>query len=123
MAEFWWGNATKKREKNVGLAENIIGGVTEILKEFEKIIVLEDDIVTSKGFLTYMNSSLNKYAHNEKVMHVSGYMYPVGINLPQTFFIGVPLCWGWATWKHQWQKLNRNAKQLFEIAQSNLFFV
>ena len=48
-----------EREKNWGLANSIIDGVTNIVNEYEKIIVLEDDLVTSPYFLRFMNSSLS----------------------------------------------------------------
>ncbi len=92
-----------EREHNWGLAKNIIEGVTEIVSKYGKIIVLEDDIVTSPYFLTYMNDALDKYKLNEKVMHVSGYMFPVKNNdLPETIFYRSPSCWGWGTWERAW---------------------
>lgn len=89
-------------DKNKGLADSITEGVTKILNQYGKIIVLEDDIVTSKGFLKYMNDALNFYENEERVFHISGYMYPHNELLPETFFFNVPLCWGWATWKRAW---------------------
>ncbi len=106
-----------ERSTNVGLAENIIKGVTEIINKFGKIIVLEDDIVTSQGFLKYMNEALNFYDKNEKVMHISGYMYPHEEKLPETFFFNVPLCWGWATWKRSWESFNNDANFLWQEIQ------
>lgn len=89
-------------DHNKGLAASIIEGVSNALKYNECVIVLEDDIVTSPGFLQFMNDALTLYEHNEKVMHVSGFMYPHKIDLPQTFFFNVPLCWGWGTWRRAW---------------------
>ncbi len=63
-----------EREKNWGLANNIIDGVTRIINEYGKIIVLEDDIVTSPYFLKFMNEALEFYKDEERVMHISGYM-------------------------------------------------
>jgi len=88
---------------NKGLADSIIEGVTEIVNKHGKIIVLEDDIVTSKGFLKFMNDALSLYKDDEKVMQVSGYIYPhakpSGNN---TYFLKIFSCWGWATWKRAW---------------------
>lgn len=39
-----------EREKNWGLADSIIDGVTTIINNFSRIIVLEDEIVTSTDF-------------------------------------------------------------------------
>ena len=105
-------------ESNNGLADSIIHGVTEIVNRYGKIIVLEDDIVTSPGFLTYMNDALEVYKGEEKVMHISGYMYPVKKKLPDTFFIRPTSCWGWATWKRAWDCFEKNVdKQIKEIEQ------
>ena len=43
------------QDKNIGLADSIISGVTKIVNKYEKIIVLEDDHVTNKFFLKFMN--------------------------------------------------------------------
>jgi len=94
---------------NQGLAKSIINGVTEIIKEYGKVIVLEDDIVTSPWFLKYMNDALQLYENEPSVMHISGYMYPNNGQLPTTFFFNVPLCWGWATWDRAWSHYNDDA--------------
>jgi acetyltransferase-like isoleucine patch superfamily enzyme len=109
-------------EVNKGLAKSIVDGVTEIVEKFGTVIVLEDDIVTSCGFLQYMNDALDHYSKNENVMHISGYMYPHKENLQDTFFYNVTLCWGWATWKSSWSNYNSDAVYLWkEIGDRNLF--
>lgn len=101
---------------NKGLADSIIQGVTEVVNRFGKIIVLEDDIVTSPGFLRYMNDALEVYKNEEKVMHISGYMYPLKDKLPGTFFIRPTSCWGWGTWKRAWIHFEKNVdKQITSI--------
>jgi len=107
------------QKKNKGLANSIIDGVTEVVNKFGKIIVLEDDIVTSAGFLKYMNEALNFYQDSPEVMHVSGYMYPHKEQLPETFFFNVTLCWGWATWSRAWDNFNENSIDLWKRITSN----
>ena len=75
-----------ERPRNLGLADNIIDGVSTVLKQSDSVIVLEDDIETSPGFLRYMNDALDLYRNESRVMHVSGYMFPVKGRLPSTFF-------------------------------------
>jgi hypothetical protein len=101
------------REKNMGLAASIIQGVTEILDLFQKIIVLEDDLVTSPFFLQFMNQSLDFYEKDERVISVSGYIYPIK-GLPSSFFIKGADCWGWATWKRGWDLLERDGQMLLD---------
>ncbi|EPK6163586.1 glycosyltransferase family protein [Providencia stuartii] len=103
-----------ERKENLGLAQNIIDGVTAVCKKYEKIIVLEDDIVTSPSFLNFMNTSLNKYENNKNVWHISGWNYPLGDtqSLPETFFWRTMNCWGWATWSDRWKYFNKEPEKL-----------
>lgn len=101
-----------EREMNCGLAQSIIEGVTQILRKHEKIIVLEDDLVTSKFFLSYMNEALEKYEDKEDVISVHGYVYPVECQLPETFLMPGADCWGWGTWRRGWQLFNPDGKYL-----------
>lgn len=107
-------------EVNMGLADAIVQGVTDTVNQYGKVIVLEDDIVISPGFLQYMNDALNLYEHNEQVMHVSGYIFPVNAQLPDTFFYNTGSCWGWGTWKRAWQHFQSDAAHLAkEIKKQN----
>lgn len=65
-----------EREHNVGLMNNIVGAVTEIVNAYGRVITMEDDIITSKGYLRFMNESLELYKDDKQVMHISGYMWP-----------------------------------------------
>lgn len=104
-----------EREKNVGLKDNIIGAVTEIVNHYGRVITLEDDVVSAVGFLKFMNEALELYVNEEQVMHVSGYMYPHKSRLPNTFFYPVPYPGGgWATWARAWTHYNDNAQVLYD---------
>lgn len=104
-----------ERTENWGLAKNIMDGVTSIVNQYGKVIVLEDDIVTSKYFLKYMNDSLILYESSPEVMEISGYSYPMKKkNLPQTVLLHFGDCWGWATWKRSWDLFERNPSKLIK---------
>ncbi len=109
-----------EREANFGLAKSIIEGVTWIVNKHGRIIVLEDDLITSPYFLDYMNTSLDVYQAEEKVMHISGYMFPIKPpeKLPATFFYRASTCWGWGTWKRAWDGFQLDPKILLENIQS-----
>lgn len=104
----------KEYEKNQGLADSIVSGVTEIVNKFGKVIVLEDDLVLSRGFLKYMNDALDLYENENRVMHISGYMYPIQKNMPETFFFNVTSCWGWGTWQRSWKLFNNDTEELIK---------
>lgn len=110
-----------ERETNLGLSKSIISGVTELVNKYGKIIVLEDDIVTSPFFLMYMNDALTFYNNTDEVISIHGYMYPINAILPETFFLRGADCWGWATWKRAWNLFEPDGKKLLkELEQQNL---
>lgn len=98
-----------KRTENYGLARSIIEGVTEACEKFGRVIVLEDDLITSRYFLKFMNDALDHYSNIDQVMHVSGCAYPIQhLDSQQTYFLRVPLCWGWGTWQRAWKKFSND---------------
>lgn len=103
-----------EQEKNLGLARSIIDGVTTVVNNYGRIIVLEDDMVTSPYFLTYMNEALGKYADDDRVVSIHGYVYPVGVSLPNAFFLPGADCWGWATWRRGWACFNADGQYLLD---------
>lgn len=93
-----------ERNRNLGLAESIISGVTQLVNEYDKVIVFEDDLLSSPFTLRYFNEALDRYAKEEKVMHIGAYMYHLKAkNLPQSFFFRAATSWGWATWARAWK--------------------
>ena len=103
---------TIARARNLGLAQSIIDGVTEVCGEFGRVIVLEDDLVTSAHFLRFMNEALDAYEGEQRVGSVHGYWYPVGSQVPDTFFLRIASSWGWATWSRAWQLFERDGGKL-----------
>jgi hypothetical protein len=105
-----------EREKNCGLANSIINGVTKIVNEYGKAIVLEDDLVTSPYFLQYMNNGLKFYQENQEIMSISGYnLPPTCMKFPKNFTDDVYLnyrnsSWGWATWANRWNLVDWDVK-------------
>ena len=110
-----------EREYNLGLAKSIISGVTEVVNEYGRVIVLEDDLVTSPYFLKYMNDALKLYENDDRVISIHGYNYPIKKPLPEAFFIKGADCWGWATWKRGWELFEADGQKLLnELSEKNL---
>lgn len=106
---------------NKGLACSIVSGVTRVVNQYGKVIVLEDDVVISKYFLEFMNQGLLKYAKEDAIIGIHAYVYPVEEKLPETFFLKDPGCWGWATWKRSWKLFENDSNKLFKaIRKKNL---
>jgi hypothetical protein len=100
------------RERHLGLAASIVSGVGEMLRDHPACIVLEDDIVTSPYFLTFMNDALAFYRDDPRIATVAGYNYPLSIfQIPRGFCEGVffnrrVFPWGWATWADRWRRID-----------------
>ena len=102
-----------ERKDNMGLANSIIAGVTKLVNTYGKVIVFEDDLISSPYTLTYFNESLDLYRTEEKVMHIGAYMYNLKRdNLPETFFYRAATSWGWATWDRAWKHFEPNIDTL-----------
>lgn len=89
------------RPENIYLERNITEGIAQVFEEHDRIIVLEDDIVTSPYYLQYMNEAFDLYRDEPRVMHVAGF---TNLSLPDTPFYFTPHMsgWGWGTWKDRW---------------------
>jgi hypothetical protein len=93
-----------ERDRNWGLANSIIDGVTSVVNQYGRIIVLEDDLIVSSNFLAFMNASLDLYKDYGQVMQISGYMFPVSERIQEdAVFLPLTTSWGWATWDRAWR--------------------
>src|ERR1017187_3836419 len=113
-----------ERPDFLGLAKSVISGVSSIFEKYDKVIVLEDDIVTSPHFLEYMNEGLEKYKHDNKIYSVTGFCYP-----PNLFKIydeyNKDVCllprasaWGWGTWINRWKTVDWEVKDFDKLLNS-----
>lgn len=100
---------------NKGLASSVIDGVTEIINKHETVIVLEDDLILSPYFLSFMNDSLNRYKNHDNVGQIGACnFFACGNQYPSSFFTPIPDSWGWATWKKKWDYFNPNPEILMQ---------
>ena len=109
-SENWCKSVTLiESETNKGLARSIIEGVTEIINKYGKAIILEDDIITGKYFLEYMNEALEKYQGNKEVWHVTGWRDPIKHTKNNSSYLYPTMdCWSWATWTDRWQYFKKD---------------
>lgn len=91
-----------ERPENFYLERNITEGIAEVFRSHDRIIVLEDDIVTSPYFLSYMNEAFDLYRDVPRVMHVAGFTNLCLADVP-FYFTPHMSGWGWGTWRDRWQ--------------------
>lgn len=102
------------RQVNFGLAKSVRYGIDHVFQNSNKIIVIEDDLILEKGFLSFINAGLDKYRDDFTVASISGYQYPIREKLQECAFLRGADCWGWGTWKNRWEEVNFNGKELLE---------
>lgn len=108
-------------DKNKGLANSIIQGVTEIINKYNKVIVLEDDLLLAPDFLKFMNMALDKYENQPMIYSVSGFMFDVNMKKDyayDVFFTKRHCSWGWAMWKDRWNEIDWHVKDFSDFINS-----
>jgi len=111
-------------EANKGLAKSIISGVAEILKITDRVIVLEDDLLTTPNFLVFMNMALEKYQNEQKVFSVSGFSFNLNqddTEPEETYFLTRGWSWGRATWKKNWEDIDWQIRDYSNFKKDKIF--
>jgi hypothetical protein len=108
-------------EINKGLATSIIDGVSYVLTMHENVIVLEDDLVTSKNFLNFMNASLEFYKFNKEIISICGFSFPYkSISKEDVYFLNRFWPWGWATWSNRWEFVDWDVKDYAQFKSNKI---
>ncbi|OZI09066.1 sugar transferase [Siphonobacter sp. BAB-5385] len=105
-------------EENRGLAASIIRGVTQVLQQHDKIVVMEDDLLCTRDYLRFMNEALEYYRKDIRVFSISGYLYPIEIPLdyPHDVLLLARGCsYGWGTWPDRWAKVDWEVRDFPEF--------
>ncbi|WP_044200090.1 glycosyltransferase [Dyadobacter tibetensis] len=92
---------------NNGLANSVVQGVSDTIYRYKKVIVLEDDLILSSDFLSFMNQALKIYQGRNDIFSVTGYCPP--LSLPSRYSADLFMAprassWGWGTWLNRWEK-------------------
>lgn len=107
-----------ERKTNYGLGINLIDGITRVLETYDRVIVLEDDVVVNTNFLAFMNQCLTKYKDNSDIFTIQT---TTGNPNAEADVIcrKQPNCFGWAIWRDRWDLFERNVPMAFIEANDN----
>ncbi len=110
-----------ERQGNCGLSKSITEGVRELCERYGRVAVVEDDVVVSRHFLNWINRALDKYEFDDRVISVGCYVFSSDSALPETFFLNITDCWGWAVWKRSWDLYEPDGTKLLnQLSQRGL---
>lgn len=102
-----------ERQNNMGLADSIINGVSQVASHYGRVIVLEDDLETSRNFIQYMNHALDYYQDDDSIFAINGYTPPIETKKDyeyDNYFTYRSYSWGWATWLDRWNDIDWEIK-------------
>lgn len=112
------------REENFGVSRNFIDAANFIFETSNEIIILEDDIVTGRGFLDFMNEALCTCRNDSNVIAVSGYLWPElkfdGIG---PVFLPAYNAWGWGTWQDRFNNVELGSGLSKEVFSDKRFLL
>lgn len=101
-----------EQDRNRGLADSVIAGVTELCERFGAVVVVEDDLILHRRFLRFLNEGLERYRDEPRVMQISGHMFDVHSlkRQEEALFLPLTTSWGWATWQRAWRLFDHEAE-------------
>ena len=110
-------------DTNKGCARSVREGITEVVGQYGRAIIVEDDIETSPIFLSFMNQALDTYESNKRIWAIGG--MNVDIKLPEEYtskhdlYLARRTCsWGWATWADRWKDIDWDVQDAGEFFSS-----
>jgi hypothetical protein len=104
---------------NKGLAASIIQGVSDVLKVYPSAIILEDDLISSRNFLEFMNLALEYYHDKPEILAISGFSPTIkGLREEEVYFTHRASSWGWACWEDRWSKIDWKCEYYHEFKHS-----
>ena len=91
---------------NIGCRKSIPNGLSWVFQQVEECIILEDDCLPQPSFFPFCEELLERYRNEPRIMTIGGHRTdgPNEFNADSYFFSKYPNIWGWATWKHKWEK-------------------
>ena len=108
-------------KENLGLARSMSGGITALAEQYERFIVLEDDLIVHPYFIDFLLQGLDRYEDVEEVGQIAGFTFPVKTPpRPHAFFLPLTTTWGWASWRRAWDLFSldlETARQMLEVDQ------
>lgn len=112
---------TNFSEKNLGCGRREASGFDWVFSEVEEAIFLEDDTLPAPSFFNFCQSLLERYRHDERIMHINGdNSLSQNRNSYSYYFSKYMHGWGWASWRRAWQHYDYSMKTWPKFKQAGL---
>ena len=105
-----------QRKSNMGSGASVIASLDWVFESEESIYILEDDLVISRDFFTFMDYGLDEMSNHRNLKIVSGTNPFEDVTRGRMGKVSYPVSWGWATNRDNWKDLR---KLIFNETSSN----
>ncbi|WP_440133025.1 hypothetical protein [Chitinophaga sancti] len=114
--------STLFRDENLGCGTAVSSAINWFFQQVEEGIILEDDCMPDPTFFTFCTTLLERYRHDERVMHIAGSNYQMGHvrGNASYYFSRFAHIWGWATWRRAWQHYDFSLQRYQHISRKGM---
>ena len=112
---------TNFSDSNLGCGLRESTGFDWVFSQVEEAIFLEDDTLPSQSFFYYCQDLLERYRHDERIMHINGDNSLNQVRNSYSYFFSKYVHgWGWASWRRAWKYYDYHMKSWPEFKTSRL---
>ncbi|HEU4471728.1 MAG TPA: hypothetical protein VFR58_11625 [Flavisolibacter sp.] len=108
------------RERNMSTGPNFFAGISHLCANYDRFIVIEDDLVVTPNYIRYMLDALDHYEGDRDVFCITGFCFPLKKNnYPYDTVIHHRFCsYGWASWSDRVSQVTWDKAKLDELHRS-----
>lgn len=105
------------REENLSTGPNFRTGLTFLSENFERFIVIEDDLIVSPNYIKYLTDALEFYKDEKSVFCVTAYVFPLkSQNYLYDTIVYKRFCsYGWGGWGNRFNNVIWDEKELEQL--------
>lgn len=109
------------RERNISTGPNFKQGITWLCENYKQFIVVEDDLVVTSNYITYLLQGLKFYENEKSVFCVTGFCFPIDVeDYKYDTIIYKRFCsYGWASWSDRVRNVRWDKEELTNIIKTS----
>ncbi|HEX8462242.1 MAG TPA: hypothetical protein VF623_12465 [Segetibacter sp.] len=109
------------RERNISTGPNFKQGITWLCDNYDQFIVVEDDLVVTPNYVSYLLQGLDFYRQEKSVFCVTAFCFPIGVkNYAYDTIIHNRFCsYGWASWSDRVKHVKWDKDQLTDMVNNS----
>lgn len=109
------------RERNVSTGPNFKQGITWLCENYDQFIVVEDDLVVTPNYISYLMQALKFYKEEQSVFCVTGFCFPIDVkNYTYDTIVFNRFCsYGWGSWSNRVKDVKWDKEELSDMLKTS----